>query len=320
VAKLVEHFLNSQRKGLAFYWDQEQAVDDAKRQKIEAFRSKRVSWEYGVTAERIFDRIIKMCKEIAATASDTPILLALDSLAALETEDEYKMAVNKKGMMGPLAQLMSRVLRKLKPILQETNALLVITNQIRHRPGQMAFQDDESPGGEALKFWADYRIKTSPMGQYRFAMKGADVDDDDDGDGTGSKQRPPPDGLLIKFKTVKNKLAPPLRTITMPMLFAPRHGSPAGLSEVWSLFDHLKKVTKNITVKSGRHYVKLLGADKAVVEEVSFTRGEWPALLFEKRALLMPHVDRWLAATMMEGNETVGEVEDHDFEPGGMLT
>lgn len=299
VHKAVEAFLVRFRDGLAMYWDQEQAADDKKKKDIPIFNSGRLSWEYAANAERLFGKMINIVNDINLTAPDTPIFLVVDSLAALETAEEAKMAVDKKGMMGPIAQLMSRVLRKLKPMLVTTNTFLLIVNQIRHRPNQPAFVDDESPGGEALKFWADYRIKTSPGGSFWF-KKAAE-----------GQPSIPPDGLLCKFKTVKNKLAPPLRTVTIPLLFAKRFGCPSGLSDVWGIFNTLQQA-KIIGVKGNRFVVK---DEKGEPLGESFMKSEWPMVWLDPvtRAVIQPAYDRWARALMLQSDESIEDVTDMDM-------
>ena len=168
--KTMETFINTYPNGICFCWDQEMAVDDNKKALIPAFRSGRISWEWAPTAERLFDKMIKMCKEIAESAPETPILLVIDSLAALETTVESTATVDKKSVMGPLALVMSRVLKKIRPMLAETCATLIVVNQIRHgapkNGGGFTQPEEESPGGEALKFWADYRIRSSGAGNF----------------------------------------------------------------------------------------------------------------------------------------------------------
>lgn len=302
--KTLETFINTYPTGIAFYWDQEMAVDDKKKALIPAFRSGRISWEWAPTAERLFGKMISMCNMIAESSPDTPILLIIDSLAALETMSESKAAVDKKSVMGPLAAVMSRVLKKIRPMLANTSATLIVINQIRHKApeagqGFGGGPDEESPGGEALKFWADYRIKTSAAGN--FFYKPPKNDDDNPG---------PPDGFKCRFRTLKNKLAPPLRNVVLPLAFAPRFGCPSGLSDVWSVFMQFN-AAKVMTARGGRYYLK--DAEGKQVGE-PFLRTDWPRIWMnpETKALAQPLLDRWKDALMLRSEESIEDVEDTD--------
>jgi RecA/RadA recombinase len=301
----LETFLNTFPTGIGFYFDQEQAVDEKKRCRVPVFKSGRMSWEWSPYAERLFGKVISMVEDVAATAPNTPIFIVVDSLAGLETKEEMDKGLDEVASRAAIARLLSRTFRKLKPVLQCTNTFLMILNQIRHQMNQPSFVDDESPGGEALKFWADYRIKTSPAGSFYFKPNAADDDNP-----------LPPDGLKVAFKTIKNKLAPPLRRIVLPVLFAPKMGSRSGLSDIWGTFEHLNKVVKAFKVAGGRYFMEVPNpvTPSGPPDKVSFARHEWPMFLAENPDVVKSHMDRWTKAVMMEeGAEDIEDVEDTDF-------
>ena len=93
---------------------------------------------------------------------DKPLvdLIVLDSVASLVTdaEDEGEMG---DAQVGVLARLMSKTCRQFSSIAARTAITLIFTNQIRMKIGVMYGNPETTPGGEALKFYAWSRIRTS---------------------------------------------------------------------------------------------------------------------------------------------------------------
>jgi recombination protein RecA len=130
-------------------------------------------------------------------------VVVVDSVSALipRAEADAEMA---DAFIGLHARLMSKALRKITPIANETNTLVIFINQIRYKVG--ALGNPESPtGGEALPFFATGRI----------SVKGAEY--------KSNRIIDPVSGEAIghhtKMEVVKNKLAPPFRKATVPLIY-----------------------------------------------------------------------------------------------------
>lgn len=130
-------------------------------------------------------------------------LVIIDSVSALIPKAEVEGDID-NNFIALLARLMSKALRRIVPIANETNTLVIFINQIRYKVG--AFGNPESPtGGEALPFFATGRI----------SVKGAEYKSNRIVDPVSGE----PIGHHAKMEVVKNKLAPPYRKATIPLVY-----------------------------------------------------------------------------------------------------
>lgn len=299
VQTICESFLNTQRgnKGIVVYFDQELAIDDKKLEACPVFNDERMIILVARSAEKLFKHIIKTVTAIDNRKSGTPVLVVVDSVAALETEEQADNEVGKK-FVSPLARVMSSALPKIRPVLQRTNAHLLFVNQIRDNIGAPAFVEPESPGGRALKFFADYRIRTQFMGNYYF--KGS----------ANGEAKGYPDGLKIKLKTIKNKRVPPLRDMEIPLIFERGPWGKSGFNPAWAVYYVLHKA-KKITATGGVNYIT------GKKDAGTFSKEEWGSVFSD------PSNPIYLAAmqALSEYGETVmsstslGAFDDDDV-PG----
>lgn len=84
-------------------------------------------------------------------------VVVIDSVAALIPKSELDGEMGESKMAG-LGRLMSQSLRKLSPVVEKYNCLLIFTNQLRDTPGVMYGSPERPTGGNALKFYASMRI------------------------------------------------------------------------------------------------------------------------------------------------------------------
>lgn len=130
-------------------------------------------------------------------------LVIVDSVSALIPKAEVEAGID-DDFIALHARLMSKALRRITPVANETNTLVIFINQIRYKVG--ALGNPESPtGGEALPFFATGRI----------SVKGAEYKSNRIIDPVSSE----PIGHHAKLEVVKNKLAPPYRKAQIPLIY-----------------------------------------------------------------------------------------------------
>ena len=132
--------------------------------------------------------------EIADTLvnSNAIDVLVVDSVAALVPRAEIEGDMG-DSHMGLHARLMSQALRKLTGSISRSQSLVIFINQIRQKIGVMFGNPETTTGGNALKFYASVRMDIRRIGAI--------------------KDRDEVIGNQTRVKIVKNKLAPPFKTV-----------------------------------------------------------------------------------------------------------
>jgi recombination protein RecA len=125
-------------------------------------------------------------------------IVVVDSVAALIPQEELERGFDEK-TIGLQARMMSLALRKLSASVAEAKAVLLFLNQTRVKIGVFMGNPTDTPGGQALKFWAGQRWEIKRVGAIKKGDKTI--------------------GIETRVRIVKNKCGNPFRVADLELIF-----------------------------------------------------------------------------------------------------
>ena len=161
----------------------------------------------------------------ALVKSEAVNIIVIDSVAALvpQAEIEGEMGDSHVGLQ---ARLMSQALRKLSGTINKTKTTAIFINQLREKVGVMFGNPEVTPGGRALKFYSSVRLDV---------RRGEQIKNGDQVIGNKTN-----------VKVVKNKVAPPFKTVQVDIMYG------KGISKEGELLDIGSEI--EVVEKSGAWY------------------------------------------------------------------
>ena len=186
--------------------------------------------------EYIADAVADLALYLRSTlVHNEPILLVIDSIAALDCSDniDAKMT-DAKSEMGGRAKALYKYFRIRNELFYKLGITQFYINQLRTSLN-VGFGKDPTttPGGKALKFWSSIRVAFYPGRNITVKRHG--------------KERKA--GRLVTIRLLKNKVAPPMPTLSKCPLYFNAKFHAIGFDRTFGLEDVL--VENDIIQKSG---------------------------------------------------------------------
>lgn len=155
-------------------------------------------------------KVAKMVRDKKMIPDDAPIVVVFDSIAAATAMSQLydskgvRREIDSMGMNDTtaLARATSLTLKIINNQIGHYNVVAIYLNQIRTKPGVCYGDPTTTPGGGAMEYYASTRIFTGMKRTF---------------DGTGSDKELT--GTLIGMTTKKNKIAKPLQTTHLRLMY-----------------------------------------------------------------------------------------------------
>jgi recombination protein RecA len=265
---------SAQRQGLeCALLDVEQSFDPIWAKKHGVDVDKLIYCQDFESGEQALEYAYQLCKSGAFG------VVVIDSTAALTPLSELEGSLQDNARVGAQAQLMSRGCRKIRSSCGTTNTTLLFINQIREKIGVMYGNPETTPGGRALKFYSDMRIRV--QGKQKITVKQGSED--------------VVTGQISTVTFVKNKAARPFGKAEFKIIF-----DSASMNPVVMLCNEAR------TLKLIKPYKGLLRLQESVTGEVVETKTttlvEFADFLI-KNELVIPLLDK----VVMEKQESLDE-------------
>ena len=141
--------------------------------------------------EEIFEKIDILTE--AQKGKDSPLLIAVDSITAVQTRYDSAREIKEGTRVGEHARIIRQGLQRLNQQISESKTCCIFINHaiaiVNTRPGQ---KQSDSAGGNAIKFFSSIRLEFQKIGEIK-TEKGED-----------QVRR----GQMTNINVIKNKVAP----------------------------------------------------------------------------------------------------------------
>jgi len=203
--------------GIAIYDDVEEARDEEFMARMGCDTSKEALMTMCTkTVEEHYKAVMCQMNYLRDKGFDKPIVIVLDSLAALSTKHEVETGLDKVDMAR--AKVIKAAMRLVGGDFSKKDVLYIVNNHTIANIGQTRASKinpaKTSPGGGGVKFQASVRVELAVKELYQDAKNLVT-------------------GVKVQADVVKNKLAPPFRRVYLDCYFD------RGIDEWSGLFDVL---------------------------------------------------------------------------------
>lgn len=147
-------------------------------------------------------------------------VIVVDSVAALVPKAEIDGEMG-DSHVGLQARLMSQALRKLAGVVSKSRTVCIFINQLREKVGITYGPSETTPGGRALKFYASVRLDVRRVEWIK----------------DGSEQI----GNRTRIKIVKNKVAPPFKSVEVDIIYGRGISKQGGILDIATEMDIVNK-------------------------------------------------------------------------------
>lgn len=187
--------------------------------------------------------------KISSSKRKRKLFIGWDSVASTPSKEEVENDIEKQSM-GVIPRILSKGLRKINKLVNDTNTTLVFTNQLKENIGQMFGDKMVAPGGHAIKFHASARIRLNRKSEIKNAQEQVI-------------------GIKVRAKVIKNKVAIPYREADFDIYFN------KGISDYDYWLDILGK--EKLVELGAWNKITIPGQEKK-----QFRRADWPTMCQSK--------------------------------------